>query len=139
MEGNAEFTHFNALLLVLTEIVLPTVDVISDVLLIIQLTTYDVDIKSCPTNDPYCMNYNTLGYLMMIPLSLSIILFIPHWWKEERTRKMRLLTAPLLLLQCWPQYRALRILWLKYKKKNVQLCIEELSVIKGTVGTIGEL
>ena len=130
MEANDELAVFNPFLLMLTEIVLPSVDVISDLLLIFKLTLYD------ERNDDF--NYNTIGYMMIIPLVLSTMLLVPHWWKQERILKIRLLTAPLLLLQCWPQYRAFRILWLRYIKKNVKLSFEEFSVIKGTIGTIGK-
>ena len=145
MESKIEFTNFDALLLVLTEIVLPSTDVISDLLLIIQLTTYMEDetepdyIYNCSRDDINCLNFNTLGYMMIIPLILSTFLLVPQWWKNEGTKKHKLVTVPLLLLQIWPQYRALRILWLKYIKKNVQRSIEELSVIKGTIGNIGKL
>ena len=147
MKDNGEFTHFDAFLLILTEIVLPSVDVISDLLLIIQLTTYEYvppdDIIYDPCgNDPNhptynCLDYNTLGFMMTIPLILSTILLIPHWWKNEGTRKQKVLTVLLLLLQCWPQYRAMRILWLKYIKKNMPLSVKEFRVIKGTIGNIG--
>ena len=141
MKDNGEFTHFDAFLLILTEIVLPSVDVISDLLLIIQLTTYEYvptsEYDNCNNPTYNCLDYNTLGFMMMIPLILSTILMIPHWWKNEETRKQKGLTAPLLLLQCWPQYRALRILWLKYFKKNMPSSVQELRVIKGTVGNIG--
>ena len=144
MESKIEFTNFDALLLVLTAIVLPSTDVISDLLLIIQLTTYiEPESSQCSRNDlnyvVNCLNFNTLGYMMIIPLILSTFLLVPQWWKNEGTNKHTLVTVPLLLLQIWPQYRALRILWLKYIKKNVQRSIEELSVIKGTIGNIGKL
>ena len=129
MEANDN--AFNPFLLIMTEIVLPSVDVISDLLLIFKLTLYDDE----RNND---FNYNTIGYMMIIPLVLSTMLLVPHWWKQERILKIRLLTAPLLLLQCWPQYRAFRILWLRFIKKNVRLSFEEFSVLKGTIGTIGK-
>ena len=144
MESKTEFTNFDALLLVLTEIILPSTDVISDLLLIIQFTTYmEPESSYCSRDDlnyvVNCLNFNTLGYMMIIPLILSTFLLVPQWWKNEETNKHTLVTVPLLLLQIWPQYRALRILWLKYIKKNVQRSIEELSVIKGTIGNIGKL
>ena len=130
MESKSDFTNFDACLLILTEIVLPLTDVISDLLLIIQLTTYigsDLD------------DLKTLGYMMIIPLILSTILLVPHWWKNERSKKHKLLTILLLILQFWPQYRVFRILWLKYIKKNVEWSVEELRIIKGTIGNIGKL
>ena len=75
---------------------------------------------------------------MTIPIILSTILLVPHWIKHEHTRTAT--TATLLLLQCWPQYRALRILWQKYIKKKCSTELSgELSAIKGTIGTIGKL
>ena len=144
MESKSDFTNFDACLLVLTEIVLPTIDVISDLLLIIQLITYiepeiDPDWPYDPCSSRICLNFITIGYMMIIPLILSTILLIPQWWKNERSKKHKLLTAHLLLLQVWPQYRAFRILWLNYIKKNVEMSIEELSIIKGTIGNIGKL
>ena len=135
MEAKEGLTAFNPFLLIMTEIVLPSADVVSDLLLIIKLTSYDASIHNSYVNR---IDYNILGYMMIVPLCLSTILLIPHWWKQERIWTIRLLTAPLLLFQCWPQYTAFRILWLRYIKKNVQLSIEEFNVIKGTIGTIGK-
>ena len=143
MESKSDFTNFDACLLILTEIVLPSTDVISDLLLIIQLTTYkesEAESKYCSRADEInCFDLNTLGYMMIIPLILSTILLVPHWWKNERSKKHKLLTILLLILQFWPQYRVFRILWLKYIKKNVEWSVEELRIIKGTIGNIGEL
>ena len=137
MESKSDFTNFDACLLILTEIVLPSTDVISDLLLIIQLTTYIESETQC--YDVNCLDLNTLGYMMIIPLILSTILLVPHWWKNERSIKHKLLTLPFLILQFWPQYRVFRILWLKYIKKNVEWSVEELRIIKGTIGNIGKL
>ena len=142
MESKSDFTNFDACLLILTEIVLPSTDVISDLLLIIQLTTYIESEFRCGTNALYnvnCLDLKTLGYMMIIPLILSTILLVPHWWKNERSIKHKLLTVPLLILQFWLPTLALRILWLKYSKKNVERSVQELSIIKGTIGNIGEL
>ena len=68
---------------------------------------------------------------MIIPLILSTFLLVPQWWKNERAKKHKFFTASLLLLQIWRQYRALRIPWLKYTKKNVEMSIKKLSVING--------
>ena len=142
MESKRDFTNFDACLLILTELVLPLTDVISDLLLISQLTTYIEPITQsnyCSSGNVNCIDLKTLGYLMIIPLLLSTILLVPHWWKNERSIKHKLLTVPLLILQFWLPTLALRILWLKYSKKNVERSVQELSIIKGTIGNVGKL
>ena len=53
----------------------------------------------------------TFGKLMIIPLILSTLFILPHWLACEETLKRRLVTFPLVLLQLYPQYRSLRVLW----------------------------
>ena len=141
MERKSDFTNFDACLLILTELVLPLTDVISDLLLISQLTTYSpiTQPNDCSSGNVNCIDLRTLGYLMIIPLLLSTILLVPHWWKNERSIKHKLLTVPLLILQFWLPTLALRILWLKYSMKNVERSVQELSIIKGSIGNVGKL
>ena len=62
--------------------------------------------------------------VLSIPVILSMLFLLPHWWRTENTASRRLKTLPLLMLQLWPQYRVVRILialWKdqeKYQKKK---------------------
>ena len=59
------------------------------------------------------------GSIMLAPLLLSWILVIRQWYKMESGMKQKLKTLPLLILQVYPQWRALRVLYYaKWKKKN---------------------
>ena len=77
------------------------------------------------------------GLLILSPVILSIFFTIPHWWQMEETRKMKLLTLPLLLIQCWPQYRTLRILYLSIWKKDKRWKTEK-EIIERDVSSLGK-
>jgi len=55
--------------------------------------------------------------LLSLPVILSFVLLIPHWLKAEKTSERRWKTLPLLLLQVWPQYRVIKLL---FKDRNDQ-------------------
>ena len=67
-----------------------------------------------------------------IPILIHILFLIPHWWKMEGIDGNRLKTFPLLLLQFWPQYRILRLLWKKSKDWK-----KEKGDFEGRVGCLG--
>ena len=138
MEEHLDFTYIDALLLVITENVLPSADVISDVLLINQLITVKQNFTSNACQSYNCIDFNLYGYLMIIPLIVSTLLMLPQWWRYEGSNKSRILTLPLVLLQCWPQSRAVRILWLHYVKKQPYFAHLELKILKGSIGNIGK-
>ena len=56
------------------------------------------------------------GYAMLAPIILMTVFSLRQWWRLEKSWN-RLLTLPMVLLQCFPQYRALRILYLGLRKK----------------------
>ena len=56
------------------------------------------------------------GYAMLAPILLMTIFSLRQWWRLEKSWN-RQWTLPLVLLQCFPQYRALRILYLGLRKK----------------------
>ena len=145
MNENLDFKTIDSVLLVATEIVLPSVDVISDLLLISQLVNTDTIKLNIITvngsthyecyydsnNQAECLNMQTYGCLMLLPILLSTALLIPNWWKSEKNARNRLRSFPFLLCQFWPQYRAARILWWKYKKIH--------SILRYTVETTSEV
>ena len=56
------------------------------------------------------------GYAMLAPILLMTFFSLRQWWRLEKSWN-RLWTLPLVLLQVFPQYRALRILYLGLRKK----------------------
>ena len=56
------------------------------------------------------------GYAMLAPILLMTIFSLRQWWRLEKSWN-RLWTLPLVFLQVFPQYRALRILYLGLQKK----------------------
>ena len=58
------------------------------------------------------------GYAMLVPIILMTICSLRQWWRLEKGKYQRLLTFPLVLLQLYPQYRAVRILYLGLMKKR---------------------
>ena len=93
------------LLLCLFGIALPTGDVYSDGALVIQL---------------YYTAHPKFAIVLSIPVLLSFVLLIPHWYQTEKTSKRRWMTLPLLLLQVWPQYRILKLLILLFQDREDQ-------------------
>ena len=67
---------------------------------------------------------------------LSFIFTIFQWYKFEDTWEKRLKTLPVLLLQIYPQYRGLRILYLWMK--NDESWFEEKQRYITEVATIGK-
>ena len=55
---------------------------------------------------------------MFAPILLSTIFLIPQWLKQEQPKKRILKTLPLLLLQLYPQFKFLEILYLGLWKKD---------------------
>ena len=55
---------------------------------------------------------------MVAPILLSMLFLIPHWLKFERDWKARLKTLPFLILQCYPQIKAIEILYMGLWKKD---------------------
>ena len=113
----------DAILIVLFGICLPSWDVYSDVAFIVNLFMND---------------HPNFASMMFGPLTASILFTIPHWWRSEGTWFRRLITLPLLLGLCWPQYRAVRILVLGLCLK-VSSWRKEKETIDKDVSSIGTI
>ena len=75
--------------------------------------------------------------MMFGPLTASILFTIPHWWRSEGTWFRRIITLPLLLGLCWPQYWAVRILVLGLCMK-VSSWRKEKETVDKDVSSIGK-
>ena len=56
------------------------------------------------------------GYAMLVPILIMTIFTLQKWWRLEKETN-RLSTFFIAILQLYPQYRALRILYLGIRKK----------------------
>ena len=99
----------SAVLMFLFNVILPTADVSTDIYLSLKLFTGYRLIKKHPK----------FGTLSLIPLAMSSMGVTTQWFKTE-TKEMRnkLKTLPLLILQFYPQWRALRVLYYAKIKKD---------------------
>ena len=101
-------------------VILPSADQGSDYYTIATLIDYGFECHSrCverDQEDEEDSRVRSYGYAMLAPILLMTIFSLRQWWRLEKSWN-RLRTLPLVLLQCFPQYRALRILYLGLRKK----------------------
>ena len=67
-----------------------------------------------------------------VPLILHLCFLLPYWLKIEDTKQKRILTLPLLIMQFWPQYQVLKLLFEKSDAWKKQL-----KEFERTIGNIG--
>ena len=147
------FTRTNALVTFGTGVLLPSGDVYSDIALSFQLlNTSCEDYKkwedyNCNYTDPKWRPefvlidiafQNLFGWIMWIPISINLLFTIPHYLRVEKTCKQRLLAFPFLICLCWPQYRSMRVLWLRYVRHNIAKCLAEKLELEQNVSNLGK-
>ena len=120
-------------MIVATKIMLPTVDVFTDLNTIIRVFMY-------PKEYNRAAKLHAVGYAMVCVLVLSWIMTIPHFLRVEKTLRQRLKALPFLLLPggCWPQYRGLRLLWLAHWTKNESKLKVEQKEEEETLSHVGK-
>ena len=115
---NDDITAKDIGLISICGVIIPSVDQGSDYYTAADLIHFGHDcnqVRSCwqAKEDLRVRRY---GYAMLAPILLMTIFSLRQWWRLEKSWN-RLWTLPLVLLQCFPQYRALRILYLGLRKK----------------------
>ena len=109
---------FSTLLLLATGVCLPSFDVYSDIAFAVQLITGSYK------QNKYCIgrakpSHPKYAIAILTPVLLSWIFVTKQWYREEKGVSQKLWTLPFLILQCYPQYRALRVLYhAKWRKTN---------------------
>ena len=108
-----------ALFTLATGVFLPTLDVYSDLMLMCRLFigNYYVS-EECKRVGVKVPPHQRAGSVMLIPLLLSWVLVTRQWYKLEHGMRQKLKTLPLLILQVYPQWRALRVLYYAKWKKH---------------------
>ena len=95
--------------MIITTLLLPTADNFSDISLTLKLFT-GYGLKE---------RHPKYGSLTLVPLLMSLIGQTIQWFKTEtREKRSKMKTLPLLLLQIYPQWRALRIIYYGKIKKD---------------------
>ena len=140
------YSHFDALVTLMTGVALPSLDIYTDIGLSVKLLN-----KSCDEYDNYRWNCNNdantlgkvelqnlFGWIIWIPIIINFLFTIPHFLRVEKTWKQRLVTLPFLICQCWPQYRSMRIIWFAYVPKNIAKCLAEKLDLEQSVSNLGK-
>ena len=96
-------------------ILLPSVDVYSDSYFSFKMFTFDdiirrYNITSQTQEWQHVGSQPVYGTMMLIPILISTLFTLYHWWRLETRWWHKLLTLPLVLVQFWTQYRTIRIL-----------------------------
>ena len=74
---------------------------------------------TCEENGILVPPHPKFGASMLAPTILSWIFVAKKWYKIEQGIKQKLMTVPLLILQVYPQWRALRVIYHgKWRKTN---------------------
>ena len=102
---------------------MPTVDVYSDIFLINKLFTgVSIGIKKyCGDGTEGCTElktYPSFGGAMLAPVLLCWLFVARQWYRMERGWRQKLVTLPLLMLQVYPQWLALKVLYHAWWKRS---------------------
>ena len=108
-------TIVTVLLMSFFSVILPTGDVYSDIVF---------------TTNLFQKGHYKFGACSLVPLSLSWLLIAIKWFEiETKEKHHKLKTLPLLILQLYPQWRALRVLYYgKIKDPTWQKMKEEFEI-----------
>ena len=127
---------------------LPSWDVYSDIFFAYKLMKVDCryshsgkiinDETECKKLEIVYYGHTKFGILALSPVFFSFLFTLSHWWKLEENWKKRLMSLPFLLLQCWPQYRMARILYLGLWKKD-KMWRSEKETIERNVCSLGRI
>ena len=126
----ALLTKRQLILIVLFKICLPTFDVYSDIGTAYELLTWE--------NRRNKNLYTALGSSTILFMVLGLLSTIPHYLKNERTWGRRLKTLPFLLLLCWPQFKAVEVLWIAFIIKDVEMFEERLFTMELEISQVGK-
>ena len=76
---------------------------------------------------------------MICPILLSMTFLLPQWWKFEKDTSLqnRIWTFILVLIQFWPQWKMLQLLYMGLWKKDPDW-EKEKEKLKRNVGFLGK-
>ena len=80
--------------------------------------------------------HTKFGLVALSAVLVSFLFTTVHWWKAEETIGDKLKTLPWLLLQFYPQYKAIRIIYLWLK--DDQTWLSEKTNLEGEIIHVGK-
>ena len=97
------------------------------------------------TNETVCRSeglfygHPNFSLAMFMPVLLAMLFILPHWWNNEKktTRCNKIFTFALVLLQFYPQWKMLNVLYMGLWKKDVKWK-EEKEKLQRNVGSLGK-
>ena len=104
-----------AILMSVFGLLLPSVDIYSDGYFSFKMFMFNETVERLNWTS-YKYEYvqegsqTVYGTMMLIPIIISTLFTLYHWWRLETKWWHKLLTLPLVLVQFWTQYRTIRIL-----------------------------
>ena len=118
-------TFSDALFAFLFGVGLPSWDVYSDMIFAVTLA-----INGHPN----------FSLAMLMPVLLAMLFILPHWWNNEKktTSCNKIFTFALVLLQFYPQWKMLNVLYIGLWKKDAKWK-EEKERVQGNIGSLGKL
>ena len=129
-------SYFEASTILLFGIILPTVDCWSDIWLSMIILLGEA-LSECFGHLFETERQIIGGVTLAFPI-LSFLFMSFHWWRLENINREggsgRLNTLVLLILQVWPQYRMIRLLYLGLWKKNSQWRREQKVILENVSG-----
>ena len=110
---------------------LPSWDVYSDFGLIYGFLTGNID-PNGETHPKYAL-------AMLCPILLSTVCMIPQWWNIERktSTKNKIWTFFLVLMQFWPQWKMIQVLYMGLIKKDPEWKKVKENLLRN-VGNLGK-
>ena len=122
-------SNTDALFTFLFGVGLPSWDVYSDLGFIYALLTGMISRESHPK----------FAIAMFCPILLNTVFMIPQWWNFERktSAKNKVWTSLLVLIQFWPQWKMIQVLYMGLIKKDLEW-IKKKENIQRNVGNLGK-
>ena len=76
---------------------------------------------------------------MLMPVLLAMLFILPHWWNNEKktTSCNKIFTFALVLLQFYPQWKMLNVLYIGLWKKDAKWK-EEKERFQENIGSLGK-
>ena len=74
-----------------------------------------------------------------MPVLLAMLFILPHWWSNEKKTTLcnKIFTLALVLLQFYPQWKMLNVLYMGLWKKNTKWK-EEKEKLQQNIGSLGK-